>query len=328
MAKSSGQKRKLLCLLQILQEHTDSEHLMSTQELIEALERYDIHAERKSIYDDIACLNEMGYEVLSAPSRVGGGYFLSSRDLELPELKMLVDMVQSSRFLSEKKSRTLIGKLEKMASKHEAQQLQRQVYVAGRVKTGNESIFYNVDTIHRGIQENKQITFHYLDWNMHKELVKRQRGEKQVSPYVLIWKDENYYLVAYDAADGVMKHYRVDKIEKAGLTDLPREGREKFEELDVATHYNQMFGMYSGAPETVTLEFPEKLLGTMLDRFGKESSIRGMQDGRVRIRVQVALSGQFFGWLTGIGSELKIVAPKGAVEGYRSWLRDILKEYR
>ena len=328
MAKSSGQKRKLLCLLQILQEHTDSEHLMSTQELIDALEGYDIHAERKSIYDDISCLNDMGYEVIGAPSRVGGGYYLSSRDMELPELKLLVDVVQSSRFLSEKKSRMLIGKLEKMASKYEAQQLQRQVYVAGRVKTGNESIFYNVDAIHRGIQENRQITFHYLDWNIHKELVKRQRGEKQVSPYVLIWKDENYYLVAYDANDNVMKHYRVDKMEKVQVTEAVREGRKQFEQLDVATHYNRMFGMYNGEPETVSLEFPERLLGTMLDRFGKESNVRVVSDGWLRMRVQVTLSGQFYGWLAGIGKELKIVSPDTAVKEYENWLQGILNEYK
>lgn len=328
MARASGQKRKLLCLLKILQEHTDAEHLMSTTELIVALETYDIHAERKSIYDDIACLNEMGYEILTGPSRLGGGYYLASREFELPELKLLVDAVQASKFISLKKSRSLISRLEKFTSKYEAVQLRRQVYVAGRIKTDNESIFYNVDIIHRGIQENRQIFFHYLNWNVQKELVKRKRGEKAVSPYALIWKEENYYLIAYDAQDAQLKHYRVDKMEKAQLLEAEREGRDSFEQLDVGRYYNQMFGMWNGQQETVTLEFPEELLGTMLDRFGKEVSVRKLESGYLRLRTQVTLSGQFYGWITGIGSRLKLVAPESAVGGYRSWLQQILKEYK
>ncbi len=328
MARSSGQKRKLLCLLKILQEHTDAEHLMSTSELIEALAKYDISAERKSIYDDIASLNELGYEVLSGPSRLGGGYYLASREFELPELKLLVDAVQASKFISLKKSRSLISRLEKFASKYEAVQLQRQVYVAGRIKTENESIFYNVDIIHRGIQENLQITFHYLNWNVQKELVKRRRGEKTVSPYALIWKEENYYLVAYDTQDNMLKHYRVDKMEKAQLTSLSREGQEAFAQLDVGTYYNQMFGMWNGEQETVTLECGEQLLGTLLDRFGKDAYVRSLGDGRIRLRAQVTLSGQFYGWLAGIGKELRLVAPESAVQGYRKWLSEILNEYQ
>lgn len=200
MAKSANQKLKLLS------ENTDEEHPASTADIIAYLEANDIHSERKSIYDDIEKLRDFGYDILQVHSRRGGGYYMGGRDFELAELKLLVDAVQSSRFITSRKSRSLIKKLELLAGKHDAGKLQRQVYVAGRVKTENESIYYSIDNIHRAIQENRQIAFQYLDWNLKKELVPRPNGEKKVSPWALIWQDENYYLAAYDSASGVMKH--------------------------------------------------------------------------------------------------------------------------
>ena len=194
MAKSSGQKLKLLYLIKMLQENTDEKHPMSTPDIIKYLENQGIHAERKSIYSDMESLTDFGYDVVQVQSRLGGGYYLGSREFELPELKLLVDAVQSSRFITTKKSRDLIRKLEQIAGKNDAGKLQRQVYVAGRIKTENESIYYNIDAIHRAIQENRQITFVYLDWNLQKELVPRPGGDKCVSPWALIWRDENYYL--------------------------------------------------------------------------------------------------------------------------------------
>ena len=215
MAKSSGQKLKLLYLIKMLRENTDENHPMSTPDIIKYLENQGIHAERKSIYNDMECLADFGYDVVQVQSRLGGGYYLGSREFELPELKLLVDAVQSSRFITTKKSRELIRKLEQIAGKNDAGKLQRQVYVAGRIKTENESIYYNIDAIHRAIQENRQITFVYLDWNLQKELVPRPGGDKCVSPWALIWRDENYYLAAYDSEDRVIKHYRVDKMGQA-----------------------------------------------------------------------------------------------------------------
>ena len=211
MAKSSGQKLKLLYLIKMLRENTDENHPMSTPDIIKYLENQGIHAERKSIYNDMECLADFGYDVVQVQSRLGGGYYLGSREFELPELKLLVDAVQSSRFITTKKSRELIRKLEQIAGKNDAGKLQRQVYVAGRVKTENESIYYSIDAIHRAIQENKQISFVYLDWNLKKQLVPRPNGNKCVSPWALIWREENYYLAAYDSEDRVIKHYRVDR---------------------------------------------------------------------------------------------------------------------
>ena len=325
MAKSPGQKLKLLYIIKFLRENTDEHHPMNTAELISRLEAEGIHSERKSIYDDMEKLCDFGYDIIQVHSRQGGGYYLAAREFELAELKLLVDAVQSSRFITTKKSRELIKKLEHMAGKHDAGKLQRQVYVAGRVKTENESIYYNIDNIHRAIQENRQISFLYLDWNLKKELVPRLNGDKQVSPWALIWREENYYLAAFDKQDGIVKHYRVDKMGQVAVLDAAREGLEQFSGLDLASYTNQTFGMFAGKEEIVTMQFPNRLVGVVLDRFGKEADIRPLQDETFRIRAKVAVSGQFFGWLAGIGKEAHIISPEGVRKQYRDWICGLLE---
>ena len=325
MAKSAGQKLKLLYIIKLLTENTDENHPASTADIIAYLGANGIHSERKSIYDDIEKLCDFGYDIVQVHSRLGGGYYMASREFELAELKLLVDAVQSSRFITSRKSRSLIKKLELLAGKQDAGKLQRQVYVAGRIKTENESIYYNIDNIHRAIQENRQISFQYLDWNLNKELVPRVGGKRKVSPWALIWREENYYLAAYDGVDGIMKHYRVDKMGNVNVLKDEREGLEQFEKVDPAVYTNLTFGMFSGDEETVTLQFPNRLIGVVLDRFGREADIRPMTDRVFRIRVRVAVSGQFFGWLAGIGREAVIVSPAAVKERYQGWLTDIVK---
>ena len=324
MAKSAGQKLKLLYIVKLLSESTDERHPVSTTDIIAYLDANGIHSERKSIYDDIDKLCQFGYDIIQIHSRLGGGYYMAGRDFELAELKLLVDAVQASRFITTRKSRSLIKKLEQMAGKYDAGKLQRQVYVAGRIKTENESIYYNVDSIHRAIQENRQIRFQYLDWNLKKQLVPRANAERTVSPWALIWREENYYLAAYDSADSVMKHFRVEKMGKAEVLEQKREGVEQFSQIDPASYTNQTFGMYSGDEESVTLQFPNRLVGVVLDRFGKDADIRPMTDRIFRVRVKVAVSGQFFGWLAGIGREAVVISPASVKEQYNGGLADII----
>jgi predicted DNA-binding transcriptional regulator YafY len=326
MPKGKNQKFKLYRLAQIMLEQTDEEHYITMPEIKEKLEEYEVTADRKSIYNDLKDLEKLGIEVEGEPVRNRYHYHVVERPFELPELKLLVDAVQSSRFITTKKSRELIRKLEQIAGKNDAGKLQRQVYVAGRVKTENESIYYSIDAIHRAIQENKQISFVYLDWNLKKQLVPRPNGNKCVSPWALIWREENYYLAAYDSEDRVIKHYRVDKMGQAEVTDLPREGVEQFSQIDVTSYTNQTFGMFAGEESVVTMEFPVRLTGVVLDRFGRETDIRPMSEEVFRIRAKVAVSGQFFGWLAGIGQGARIVAPEAVQKRYVQWLSDILRE--
>ncbi|GFI01307.1 MAG: WYL domain-containing protein [Lachnospiraceae bacterium] len=329
MAKSVNQKMKLLYILKILTEKTDESHCLPAQEIIALLASYGITAERKSIYDDIECLNHFGYDIVNVKSRKGGGYYLASREFELPELKLLVDAVQASRFITQKKSRELISKIEKLAGPYEGKQLQRQVFVAGRVKTENESIYYNVDRIHKAIQDNAPVMFLYLAWNVKKELVPRHEGKKyRISPWALTWQDENYYLIAYDDEVGRIKHFRVDKMSNiTQLSNEIRKGVEAFKEFDIAQYTNRTFGMFGGEPETVSLQLPEHMIGIIFDRFGKEIDLRRLSNGNVGVRVKAAVSGQFYGWLTGLGKDVLLLGPEHVKDGYVAFIKNIMNQY-
>lgn len=328
MAKSGNQKLKLLYLIKILEEQSDEEHCLSAQALIDELAAYGISAERKSIYNDIAQLIDFGYDIVLVKAKTGGGYYLAGRDFELAELKLLVETVQASRFLTVGKSRDLISKIEKLASKAQAGQLQRHVYVANRIKTANESIYYVVDDIHRAIQENRQITFQYLEWNLNRELVPRREGKPyQASPWALTCKDEYYYLIAHDSEEDKIKHFRVDKMAKIEVLDKKREGAALFDRFDIADYANKTFGMYGGREETVTLLFENSLIGVVMDRFGREAPIRRRDEEHFSVRVRVAVSGQFFGWLTGLGEGARIMAPEDVRAAYLAHLRKTLAGY-
>ena len=328
MAKSQMQKAKLLYLLDYLKTNSDEEHAVTTRELIDALEANGIHADRKTIYADIEELCNYGYDILKRESRSGGGYYLAGREFELPELKLLVDAVQATRFITQKKSRELIHKLEGLTSRFEAGKLQRQVYVAGRSKAENEGIYYNVDAIHRAIQEDRQLRFLYLSWTPEKRMLARKDGKVyQVSPWALIWQEENYYLAAFDAEAGCIKHYRVDKMGSVELTAQEREGKDCFEKLDVAIYANQTFGMFGGETKQVTLRMKEELSGVILDRFGKEVPIRRLEEGWIQVRLTVNVSRQFFGWLTGLGTDACLTAPSQVREQYREFLKALSEQY-
>ena len=325
MPKSTNQKLKMLYLIDILEKCTDEEHKMTTNNIIKELEKFDIKAERKSIYNDIEQLNNYGYDIILSKSKENGGYYLASREFELPELKLLVDSVQSSRFITHKKSRELIEKLEKMCSKFEANQLKRQVYVVNRIKTDNESIYYNVNDIYNAIQNNRKISFQYLEWNENRIKVARKNGQRyKISPWALTWNEDNYYLIAYDEEKEMIKHYRVDKIKDIQLEKENRAGNNAFENFDIASYCNKTYSMYGGEEVYVTIKFANYLSGVVIDRFGSEIAYRKEDETHFSIRICVALSNQFFGWLTGIGKDANILSPIYVKELYKQYLKDIL----
>lgn len=327
MAKSQNQKLKLLYLVDILERKTDEQHPLNTTQLIEELAKVDVSAERKSIYDDIEQLIRFGYDIMLNKSHINGGYYMASRRFELAELKVLVDSVQASRFITPKKTRELISKLEQLCSSHEEKQLKRQVYVLNRIKTENEQIFYNVDLIHGAIHNNKQISFQYYEWSTDKEMKLRRDGARyMVSPLGLTWDDENYYLVAFEEERRAIRHYRVDKMKSIEILGDERTEESGYCSFDIASYGNKTFGMYGGTFDKVTLSFPESLVGVMIDRFGKGISLKKEGDTRYRIRVDVVVSGQFFGWLAGLGKEAAIVSPDPVREQYRNYLTEIIEQ--
>ena len=247
MPKGTNQKLKLYRLAQIMLENTDDEHYITMPEIMEELGKYEVTADRKTIYADLRDLSVLGIEVEGEPIGNRYHYRVVNRPFELPELKLLVDSIQSSKFITEKKTNTLIKKLEKLVSKYDAQRLQRQVYVSGRIKTMNESIYYTVDAIHNAISENKKIKFQYFQWNVDKKIELRHDGALyEVSPWALSWDDENYYLIAYDSSERMIKHFRVDKMLDIQSNGRGREGRQAFKAFDMAAYARKMFGMYSG----------------------------------------------------------------------------------
>ena len=309
MARSERQKLKLLYLVRLLEAESDQSHPVTVSRMLSYLEEHGIRAERKSVYDDLAALEEFGLDLEHRPGRTGG-YYLASRSFELPELKLLVDAVQSSRFLTEKKSLALIEKIEQLASIHDAQSLHRQVVVLGRVKTMNESIYYNVDEIHSAIAQNRQITFLYFDYAPNKEPVFRHGGKRYcISPFALTWGDNNYYLIGYDAAAAILKHFRVDKMQAISLSPQVRQGQALFEKLDLRQYQGQLFDMFSGTEQTVRLRYENHLAGAVIDRFGKEISLIPQDEDHFTVSVSVAVSPRFFGWLAGFGSSVCILAP-------------------
>ncbi len=328
MAKSDNQKLKMMYLKKMLEEKTDEKHPISMQQILEELDAYDIKAERKSIYSDIEQLNKFGMDIVFRREQPAG-YYVASRDFELAELKLLVDAVQASKFITERKSRELIKKLEGQASVHDGYQLQRHVIVANRIKSMNESILYNVDDIHKAILNNVKISFQYAVWTPAKKLEPKNSGKKYIiSPWALTWNEENYYMIGYDSEANKVKHYRVDKMLKIQQTNQPRDGKNTFEGFDIAKYNKQTFGMFAGDENDIILDCDNDMVGVILDRFGADIPVRAISDNQCRARVKVNVSNQFFAWLCGLGTKVKIVEPAEVAEDYRKYLKNIAKMYK
>lgn len=326
--KSSNQKLKIMYLMKILLDRTDETHSITMPEIIDALEAYGISAERKSLYNDIENLRVYGLDVIGVQEDRTYSYHIGNRQFELAELKLLVDSVQSAKFITKKKSNELIKKIESLASKYEASQLHRQVFVAGRVKTMNESIYYNVDSIHAAIAGNSRITFKYFKWNVDKDMELRHDGALyEVSPWLLSWNDGYYYLIAYDSVKGIIKHFRVDKMLYIKSNGRKREGEKVFNSLDMAAYTGKMFGMYGGEDERVRLECDNALAGVMIDRFGKDIPLIRLDDKKFAVNVEVAVSRQFLAWIIGLGEGVKIVGPQRIVDMMNNEIDRLVRQY-
>lgn len=322
----ADEKLKILQLRQLLLEETDKEHPLNASQIIEKM--MSVHGSsynRKTIYADVERLKSYGMLIEQSRGQYGG-YYVVHRDFELPELKLLVDAVQSSKFITKKQSAELIKKLEKETSRENAKQLQRQVFIYNRIKTGNMAIYNNVDVIHAAIHDDLQIGFRYCEWTIRKELSRRKNGaEYIISPWALTWDDENYYLVGYDSEKEMIRHYRVDKMQETRIIDQKRMGRDRFEDFDLAAFARKTFGMYGGQDRKLTLEAENHLAGVLIDRFGTDIIMAPHGKDHFRTSVTVTVSPQFFGWLAGIGKGIRIHWPEDVREQYREYLLEIME---
>ena len=329
MARSSFQKLKIIYVMEYLLKYSDETHPVTTNQIIAYLQSHDIAAERKSIYSDIDSLRDYGLDIIQVADGNTYGYYVASRDFELPELKLLVDSVQSSKFITHKKTMSLIKKIENLASVYEAQLLNRQVFVTNRIKTMNESIYYNVDAIHAGIANNRKIRFHYFEYTVQKERrFRRENAWYVVSPFALTWDDENYYLVAYDTEAAIIKHFRVDKMVDIEMTEQERDGQEAYAALDMAVYARKVFGMFSGEEETVQLRFENHLVGAVLDRLGRDVMLVPDGDDHFTVRTNVAVSPQFFAWVFGFGASAQIIGPESVVVKMKEHIQSVAAQYQ
>lgn len=324
MPRSYDQKLKILYILDYLQKNSHEEHPVRASELIEMLSKKEISCDRKTIYSDIATLQEFGIDIITVPGK-NGGYYVATRSFQLPELKLLIDAVQSSRYLTEAKSRELIEKLCNQCNEHDANLLKRNVYVSGRVKSMNETIYYNVNDIQEAISQNRQITFHYFDWGLDG---KRHYREKQylASPYGLCQDNENCYLLAYSQRHGITS-YRVDRMTEIRVTDDKRIPCPELTGKAFTEHANKLFQMFAGDAMDVKLRFHKTLLNVVIDRFGRDTMLIPDGEDHFNFTVKVAVSPMFLSWVIGFGDKAQILYPQSVIEECRELCRQATSRY-
>ena len=330
MSRGTNQKFKFTYLMQIMLAKTDDEHSLTMPQIMDELEKFDVTAERKSIYADFQDMTEkFGVEIIKEQIGRETYYHVGTREFELAEVKLLIDAIQSSKFITQTKSRELISKIKSFVSEHQAKQLQRQVYINDRVKTMNESVYYNVDDIHTAINQNRKIRFKYYKWDINKKFVPRHNGDWfVVSPWALTWDDENYYMVAFDDLDHKIKHYRVDKMMRISIEEEKRDGKDTFKNFDMAEYSKATFGMYQGQKTKVKIQFANYMCGVFIDRFGKDISFRPIDDEHSELHVDVNVSPQFFGWIFSLGKDVKVTGSDEVVDAMKKFAEEFVKNYQ
>ena len=313
-------KPRILYLKKILEERTDEEHPLSTTQLINILnDEYGISAHRTTVTKDIAALQEFGMDIVTIHS-TQSKYFVASRKFELPELKLLIDAVESSKFITKKKSKTLIEKIHTMTSPGQVAKLKRNNYVVNRIKPDNEQIYYIIDAINDAINTGKQISFQYYDYTGLKKKVLKNKGEVyKLSPYKLLWCGDYYYVLGYSEKKSKVINFRVDRI-ASKLEILDKDIIPMPDDFDIENYTKEVFFMFSGEKVLVDLRCDNSLMKTMVDRFGEEVTTLAYDMTSFRIQTEVSASPTFFGWVFGFNGKVQILAPESVKEQYRKMI--------
>ena len=311
----------LLLLRQYLYQQTDEQHPVSVTDILAFWQQHGIQAGRKSVYTDIELLQNAGMDIVCVKS-TQNRYFVGERLFELPELKLLVDAVESSRFITEKKSTALIKKLGHLTSTAQAEQLDRRIYMGGTPKPENESIYYNVDTIHNAVQKKQQITFQYFEYTPKKEKILKHDGYKyRFSPYAMIWNRDCYYAVGWSEKHGKIAQFRVDRM--TAVEPLEHTAVQTLD-FDPAEYVRKVFGMYPDDLCTVELLCDNEVMRSVIDRFGENVRTETVDEQHFRATVEVAPSPPFFSWVFTFGGKIRIVSPAAVLEEMRdmaAWLK-------
>lgn len=326
MPKEAGihQKLKLLYLSRIFEEQTDENHTLTVYELMEILEANGVCANRKTLADDISLLSDFGMDIICVKKGKSNGYYLGERSFEITELKLLADAVSSARFITEKKSRKLLKKIEDLAGKFHGGEINRSVYVANRVKSENELIYIIVDTIQQAINQHKKIRFKYFDYSVSKHRSYRD-GEHICSPYALTWNDGNYYLVAhYEKYPDTLCNFRVDRMEKAEILDDEAHSSDGF---DLPGYMSTTFSMFSGKDYDVRLHFDEKLVNAVIDKFGSDVILVPDNNGGFTVNTKIKAGPTFYSWMFQFGTSAEIISPESIKKEFTEMISNVLNSY-
>ena len=326
--KSSDSKKLTLIYLQhLFLERTDKTHFIRMPEILEYLADKDVYVDRRTIYTDIKLLNYVGFEIVGVQEKGGYKYHHPAKFFKDNELKFLIDAVAASKFLTEAKSKDLIAKIKTLGSSFGSDSLNRPLLLGKRVKSMRDIVFKNLDVIYHAISNNSQIEFDYIKESFKQE---QQSHKEHISPCAVSLNDENYYLIAYDKSEDVLKHYRVDKMKNISVTLEAREGKEIFNNFDVVDHTNKTFGMFGGREVMVQIEADNKLIGVFRDRFGESVSIRPSFENTNAFvaRLTVCISPQFYGWIFGLGNDIKILEPEDVRKEYHKKLKEAAARYK
>lgn len=320
-------KLKMIYLKKILEEMSDRDHPLSVKDIALILDSWGIKAERKSIYDDIDALRAYGMKIRNRRKKPSG-FYLEDHSFALGEMKLLMDAVQSSRFITREQTQTLLKKLEGLTTIYDVRRLQSQNSAEGAVKTTNEEVYKNMELIYTAMEENCQISFRYYEWTTGRKLVAKKNGQRyRVSPWKVVWNNESYYLLGVDELSGVVKHYRIDKMRHVSSDKRQRNGAAIFRDFDLGKFSGGTFGMFGGRETLLKLEFENRLIGVVMDRFGKDSMILTTDEEHFTFQAHIRVSGQFFGWLAGLGQGVRILSPEKTRKEYAAFLRQALEGY-
>lgn len=327
MAEVVASKLKLLHLAKILMTETDDDHGLTGPQLIAKLAERGIDVERKTLYRDLECLRAFGFDIVKY-DRHPVEYGIATRDFQEQELLILADAVQSSKFLTQRKSDALVAAIGKLGSKYMAADLRKRVHIAGRIKSQNESVFYNIDAIQRAINAKSKITFRYFKYNEAKERELQHDGLAYLeTPVQLIYTDDEYYLVTWNDKHDGFANYRVDRMLGIDVADEPATKNDRIAHFDAAAYQQRVFGMYSGEAVNVTLLVQKSAMNAVIDRFGKDVASTPLPDGRARISTTVMEAPTFFGWLATLGTSVTIEKPTALRKAYVAHLRTIADSY-
>lgn len=321
--RGSQIKIKILYVMKILKEETDEDHCLTAKQISEKLKRYGIESDRRSIYDDIEVLTKYGMDIIKASGNKG--WFLGEREFELAELKLLIDAIKTSKFISLKKTDILVKKLKTLTNKRNGKDLDREI-ILNVIKADNKLIYYSIDSVHKAIAENHKITFQYSEWTENKEIRLRKNGKVyEVSPWGVLWSEEQYYLLAYESINDEIRHYRIDRMCNVSIVETTaREGEEKYKDY-IVSFTSKMFGMYGGEDEWVELKCSNYMANVIIDRFGTDLFFRREGNDHFRVRVLITISPQFWGWITAMGGDIEIVGPEKIRKEYINYIKEILE---